>query len=552
MARYTLHKFQQEAVVFAVKAKTTGIFAEQGTGKTYITIGILDRLLKDSFEALLVVPLANITTTWERTLSLIDVEVYKDWESFKDAKGPKILLIHYEAMPKLDKKITSHRWSLVCFDESQKIKSRGSRQSRIAGRIQHAEYRLILSGTPFDDVLDDPQELWAQMRFMKPDLFGRRWSDYEGAYLYRTGYMGYKRAFVKTRLHRVLSMVEPYIIRLTKAQVLNLPQLEYIEKPVRLSYQQKRVYQEMEATGVATIDGHTVSAGLAITKLVKLQQICGGFVKTDEGEIVRLGYAKLDELCEIVEKGEFPLVIFAKYRFEVAQIHRRLSRGKYRISIVDAKTRKTRTQTIDDFQNGKTDILIAQVRTGGVGIDLFRSSVAIFYSTTFSFIDFEQAVARIHRQGQTRPVKIYLLYAKNTVDKLIYDSILCKRDVSERILRQFQPERGDPKMAKNDKTVAPAAPAKEKAPKAPKVEKEKAPEMKYGIAELATALGVEQAGARAKLRQAKVEKVGGRYGWNTKVEMNEVIDKIKAMKKAAKVKTDAGTDDDDDDEGDDD
>lgn len=541
-----LYDFQKKAVESALVAKTYGIFAEQGTGKTWITAGIIEKLADDRFQCLLVVPLANIVTTWETMLRQVACGVYRDWETFKVAKGPRILLIHYEAMPKLDKKIISHKWTMVVFDESQRIKSRGSRQSRIAGRIKDAEYRIILSGTPFDDLMDDPQELWAQMRFMNPELFGRRWSDYEDEFLYRTGYMGYKRAFRKTRLPVVLKRVEPYILRLKKEDVLSLPPIYYYHTPVSLCGQQRRVYEEMEATSVSEIDGHVISAGLEITRLVKLQQICGGFVKTDEDDEIRLGFAKLEKVVEIVESEDKPLVIFAKYRFEVAQVARRLTRGKYNVSIIDGKSRKTRTQTIRDFQAGKIDILVAQVRTGGVGIDLFRSSTVIFYSTTFSFIDFEQAVARVHRQGQTRPVKIYLLYAKNTVDKLIYDTILSKRNVSEEILRHFHPKDRTrrPTMAKAEKTPKAETPAAEKAPKAP--------ETKYGITDLCAALGVEPASARVKLRAAKIEKVGGRYGWNTKAEMNEVLDKIKAKSKAAKKKAeDAGADDGDDDDDDD-
>jgi len=540
-----LYQFQKDAVEFSLKVKTAGIFAEQGTGKTWITAGVIEKLADNHFEALLVVPLANIVTTWETMLDQVACGYYRDWDSFKRAKGPKILLIHYEAMPKFDKHLVSHDWTLAVFDESQRIKSRGSRQSRIAGRIKNAEYRMILSGTPFDDLLDDPQELWAQMRFLRPELFGTRWMDYEGAYLRRTGYMGYKRAFRKTAIDVVLAKVKPYILRLTKADVLSLPEISYSYHPINLYGEQRRVYQEMEATSVSEIDGCTISAGLEITRLVKLQQICGGFVKTDDDEIARLGVAKLEGLVEIVENEQFPLVIFAKYRFEVAQIARRLSRGIRNVSTIDGKSRKTRTQTIRDFQAGKIDILVAQIRTGGVGIDLFRACTAIFYSTTFSFIDFEQAVSRIHRKGQTRPVKIYLLYAKNTVDKTIYDTILSKRDVSEKVLRRYKPtiQQGDPIMAKEEKGPKSEKPAKDEA-------------KKYGITDLSTSLGIEPASIRVKLRKAKIEKVGGRYGWDTKAEMNAVIDKIKAMEKAGKTegkkaskKAAKDEDDDDDDDG---
>lgn len=517
---------QKPAADFVLRTKTAGLFAEQGTGKTWITAAVTEQLLDDDFNAMFVVPLTNLETTWETMFDRFPfstgITVARDWETYKKARCPKILLIHYEGMSvnRLDKKITKHPWKLVVFDESQKIKSRGSRQSRIAGRIKNADRRIILSGTPFDDLTDDPQEIWAQMRFLNPDVFGRRWRDYEDDYLRRSGYMGYKRAFRKGKLAEVLAEVEPYVLRLELEDVVKLPPISYIDKPVLLLGQQSRMYQEMERDMVTSFSDSTISSELAITQLVKLQQICGGFIKDDEEEIHGIGRAKLRKLKSIVKRNDFPLVIFAKYSYEVAQIASELSGGNVRISTIEGKNRKTRTQTIRDFQNGKIDILVAQVKTGGVGIDLQTACVAIFYSTTFSFIDFEQAVARLHRAGQTRPVKIYLLYAKNTVDKLIFEAILLKRSVSETVLSTFRkgnPQSRRPIMAKK------TSKAKDKTEK-----KEKKPDMKYGINELSDALGIAPTSARVKLRKHKIEKVGGRYGWNTKAEMNEVIDIISA------------------------
>lgn len=93
----------------------------------------------------------------------------------------------------------------------------------------------------------------------------------------------------------------------------------------------------------------------------------------------------------------------------------------------------------------------------------------------------------------------------------------------------------------------------DKAPKGEKPAKDEA--KKYGITDLSTALGIEPASVRVKLRKAKIEKVGGRYGWDTKAEMNAVIDKIKAMEKAGKTEgkkssKKAGKDEDDDDDDD--
>ena len=523
---------------WVLRTHTAALFAEQGAGKTWITAAVIDKIMDDKFEALLVVPLANISTTWEDILEKIDATVCLTWEKFKSATAPKILLVNYETIAprrskyktkrqsnaaKLVKKIIPYPWSLVVYDESQKIKSRGSEQSKVAGRIKTHGRRIILSGTPFDDLKDDPQEIWAQMRFLNPDVLSRSWGDYEDRYLKPSGYMGYKRAFRKGKLAEVLAKVAPYCMRVDASEVVDLPPIKFINVPVLLHKKQARMYEEMDKTMVTKINGADVTADLAITQLVKLQQICGGFIKDDEGEIHKIGKSKLRRLRHIVERNDFPIVIFTKYRFEVAQIASELSGGNRHISTIEGKTRKTRTQTIRDFQAGKIDILVANIKAGGVGIDLFRAHVAIFYSCGHSYINFDQAYKRVHRAGQKRSVKIYLLYAKNTVDKLIYDTILSKRDISDKVLRSFKkkPKKGDLEMAKKK-----ANPVEEKVEKAPKN-----PPKKYGIQELSDVMGIGPASVRVTLRNNDIEKSGGRYGWDTKAEMMEVFDKIKSKAK---------------------
>ncbi len=532
---------QRPVADWVLNTQTAALFAKQGAGKTWITLAVLERSITPSFEALLVVPLANISTTWEDHLDKVDIKYYRSWEDYKKAQTPKVLLMHYEAVTprrgdrvgkKRVKQIVTHPWSMVVYDESQRIKSRGSSQSRVAARFTTNGRRLILSGTPFDDLTEDPQEIWAQMRFLNPAVLGSVWGDYESRYLRPSGYLGYKRSFRPGMFAKVLEKVAPYCISIEATDVADLPPISYHYVPVLLHGKQKRMYQEMESGMVTSINGRDVTADLAITQLVRLQQICGGFVKDDQEEVHEVGRAKLRKLRRIVARLDLPIVIFTKYSFEVAQIVASMSGGNRRISTIEGKTRRTRTQTIRDFQAGKIDILVANVKAGGVGIDLFRSSVVIFYSCTHSYIDYEQALKRVHRPGQKKAVKIYFLYAKNTVDKQIYETILSKRDISEMVLRRFksQPSRR-PTMAKDKQKNKPDGNTKtDKTEKQEKPAKEKAPALKYGIAELSEALGIAPASVRVKLRQHKIEKVGGRYGWNTKAEMDEVIDEIRAKK----------------------
>jgi superfamily II DNA or RNA helicase len=579
--------YQRQAVDFAMARLGSALFLDQGTGKTWCTAAVLQLMVAQStgtsasmpsasasvasrptwtgrsLDALLVVPLANIETTWERTLARVrDLVVCRDWDAFTRARGShRCLLVHYEAMPRIIKRARKHDWNLIVYDESQRLKSRATRQSKIAEQLTWVRgknarvinpqcRRILLSGTPIES---NQLDLWAQFRFALPEVLPRRWATFERRWCKPTGYLGYKLKFREERMSAFLKLIGPHIFRVRRTDVLDLPPMKVIDVHVELLGQQARVYEDLTRRMTTTIDGHLVTADMAITQLVRQQQVTGGFIRLNptaedirqgrKGRIVHVGNAKIRKLKALVAREEKPIVIFCRYRTEVRLIDQALER--YRVAILTGKTKKKhRAGLLDDFQRGKYDVIICQVRVGGVGIDLYRACVAIFYSTTHSFIDYDQALARIHRRGQSRWCRILRLIALNTVDEEIFTAVSSKRRISNSTLRRTPVAKPDKK-----KTTIPAKPAP-KAPPAPptkakpaaeeKPAKAKEERPKYGVPQLAEALGTKSASVRVRLRNLNIPKNGKTYGWNTKAEMQEVIDQLKkkASEKPAKASDD--------------
>lgn len=456
-----LDPYQQKAVRFALRVKTAGLFFEQGTGKTWISGGLIEQLAagaSTTFSALLVVPLTNLETTWVKMLRKLDVRVCRTVEAFKKSSGNRVLVIHYEVLPAIIKKLKRIAWTLIAFDEAQRLKNRTSRTSKLAGQLHDcAQYKLILSGTPIEE---QPIDLWAQFRFLNNCPLGS-WKAFEHAFLepinidlskYRPGSMQYlrmlrvlqikrgQRKFDFEKVDEFVLRLSPYVLRVTK-DVLDLPPLDYRHEPVTMRGKHRRVYDSMRDDLVSRLPRGVVSAPLKVTQMGKLQQICGGFVFDDEGQTHLVGRAKLRRAKKIIRQERLPIVIFCRYRQEVDALQTEVSRMVKRVEVLTGKVRPADRAIIQkDFQAGRVDVLICQIRTGGVGIDLFRSCVAIVYSTTYSFIDFEQAISRIHRRGQTRKVRIFLLYCKNTIDEVILKAILSKRRLINQVLVNFKGE----------------------------------------------------------------------------------------------------------------
>lgn len=449
-----LYPFQREAVEWALGKPGVAMFPEQGCGKTYITAALVEQsIAARRFVGLCVVPLANVETTWVRTLSKIEgLTICREWGEFKKASEPKLLLLHYEAFRgNLVKRAIKRHWTMVVFDESQRLKARGSAASRAAGRFKDVAHRVILSGTPIEQA---PQDLWAQFRFALPDVLGKKWGSFKRLWLYETGFMGYKVKFRPEMMERFLNKIEPHIYRVTAEQVLDLPPLRFRRWTVEMMGDQARVYREVTRDMASEIGDRVVTCGLAITQLIRQQQIAGGFVRVDptpeelelaaaekrrpRAPVVRLGGAKIRCLRRILARVALPVVVFCKYKWEVRACARACAH--LRVGYVTGGKRKTRTATIDAFQAGEIDALICQIKAGGVGIDLFRACEAVFYSYTFSSIDFYQAVKRLHRNGQTREVTIHLIQAAKTVDKRIWSRLIAKKTIVASILDR-QPRR---------------------------------------------------------------------------------------------------------------
>lgn len=464
-----LDGYQQEAVHFSASVSGSALFFEQGTGKTWIALGLIEYLDVDT--ALLVVPLTNIETTWAKTIreQLPDYTICKSWGEFKSCTDQKrILLIHYEGLTKFVHRMKKFAFQLVVFDESQRLKQRSSRNSRLARAFRRHERRVALSGTPMDK---SPIEVWAQMRFVDYKVFGENWSrnpeDFGNHFCYRGGFMGKqyifrtgsgKKAFRKRRTDPVIiddkDMMPEYLerlrgvaLRVEKKDVLDMQEPKVIEVPTLMFGDQRRLYGRMKRTGIIRADGRRIMADMEAVKRMKLQQMTGGFIFDENGEIIRIGNAKERKLNALITKikrdFDSPVVVFCQFTEEIAIVRSVLQRHYERIGelhgkIKDTKRNPARSRIQKDFQSGKLDALIVQVKTGGVGIDLYYGHVAIFYSFSHSWIDFAQARDRLDRRGQTERVYIFLIVVRESIDEDKLLAIRSKCSLTQAILRNLK------------------------------------------------------------------------------------------------------------------
>jgi SNF2 family DNA or RNA helicase len=450
-----LDSYQKEAVEFASPLAGCGLFFEQGTGKTWIAAAIIERMIDTNFSGLIVVPLTSRDSTWVDLIrrELPHIAIAHAWDEFIAMPCPRLLILHKEGLrggairhgsrrrKALDQRIRRHRWGIVIIDESQGIKDRASAFSRAARFLRDQPKRLALSGTPVEQ---SPLDVWAQMRFIEPWALGDRWSDFTDEYCRPAGWMGKKWEFRRTKLDQFLRAIQPYCLRVTK-EVLNLQPYELVPEHIDLWGVQRRLYEDLERHMVAEVEGRMVISQLKVVNLIRLQQVTGGFATDVDGQVFPVGNAKVRRVRRVIGRGDVtpPFVVFCRYRPEIDAVTAELKRHYARVETLTGSTggrhkSLVRAELNRRFQAGEIDALVCQTRTGGVSVDLFAARQAIVFSTTFSFIDFDQMVSRLHRRGQKHRVKIILLLAKNTIDIDIIGAIQQKTSVVKIVLDRLK------------------------------------------------------------------------------------------------------------------
>jgi SNF2 family DNA or RNA helicase len=438
---------------------------EQGTGKTLVTIRRIEKLVRlKKINNIIIVALSAGVPNWVSELytflkepdkyNIIEYEgkVVKRQQMIKNSKTSNkinILIMNYEKADKDRKWLIKLKPDMLICDESQKIKNRKAKVTKALSSVSNkCDYCYILTGTPISLGYED---VYGQFLVMNPKLLGTRWKDFEDKFLKLGGFMG-KQIDGYRNLKSLKRIIHDNSYIVKKKDCLDLPKVTEQKLYCELSPKARKAYDKLDKELMAEFEGvplfgidstsqiidfyeqqkDLIALDNALTKTMKLQQITGGFIKnTETGKTMLIDKSKLNLLIDTVESCNKPLVIFCRYRAEIDTIKATFS--KLRVEELSGHT-KDKGKVNKDFQKGKYDILVVQIKTGSASINLTKASTAIFYSWSSSYIDVAQAKARLDRIGQTSPVSIIFLVSKNTVDELSLQVLSRREKMSKNLL----------------------------------------------------------------------------------------------------------------------
>ncbi len=371
-----------------------------------------------SFRALVVCP-KSVTHGWlvEAARFTPDLGIAAFDPEFSAAKAvanaPQLLVANYTQLRLNAAAFRTVSWDVVVLDEGQFIKNPGS-QVAVAARSLRAKHRVVLTGTPIENRLAD---LWSLFAFAQPGLLG----DQAG---FRRQYHEADPAALQ-RLHR---RVRHFLLRRTKAQAApDLPPRTEDEIVVELEGGQRRLYDaELKRARAQLLGVETKSALDAVrfhvlASLLRLRQICCHPALVDPAHAT-LPSAKLEALMERVEElaeEGHQVLVFSQFVGMLEIIRARLIAAGIGHLILTGAT-ENRAELVETFQTDPTKtVFLLSLKAAGFGLNLTAASYAILYDPWWNPAAEAQAIDRIHRIGQTKPVIAYRLLAEGTVEEKI-------------------------------------------------------------------------------------------------------------------------------------
>ena len=381
---------------------------------------------KHSGQAFQVLPL-------DRGASAKRAETAESFAKLREAYGDRwAIAINYESAvsEQFAKWALAQQWDLVILDESHRLKMPGGKRSIFVKQLaRRATRRLALSGTPMPH---SPLDIYAQYRALDQGVFGTSFVRFRAQYAVMGGYgqhqvVGWQNQDDFAAKFRTIAYE-------ASADVLDLPEAVHVERTCSLGTKARRVYEGLEDDFYAEIEAGEITAANALVKLLRLQQITGGDLPLDSGEVSEIDHTKSDLLADVIEdidRAE-PIVVICRFRGDLDRVRR--------VAEASGRTYGEISGRLKDGLSGHTmadvDVVGVQIQAGGVGIDLTRARYCIFYSVGFSLGDYEQVCARVHRPGQTRPVTYVHLVCEQTVDRQVYGALQARRDVIDTILKE--------------------------------------------------------------------------------------------------------------------
>lgn len=439
-------KVQEEALNWLRTHPCAMLDMSMGTGKTRTVIDYVEE--RDDIEKILIVcPLSTIRErTWENNLKKFATKLWLYWGDHKGSVPKKaeriedmldqfynrnerklFVVVNYEIIWRkpMDETLLRAHFDLIVLDESHRAKAAGTKQSRFAHLIgKHCRNKICLSGTP---MANSPLDIYGQYRFLDQRVFGTRINDFKEEYAVFSGgtprfVVGYKN--LDKLQEKFRSLAYTCKIEDVASQIKLPPAMPDVIRTAEFPGSAQKIITELKNDFFAEYENAVIAPKNVLERLLRLQQLCSGFVVSDIGE-TEIHAEKLKLLQDVLNDIEGKVVVFCNFRHDISMIRANVP-NTYEIS--------GSAFELNEWKEAKgSAVLIVQIQAGAESIELTDAKYAIYYSLPHSLALYEQSRARIYRPTQTERAVFIHLFMENSVDENIYRALRDKKNVIDAI-----------------------------------------------------------------------------------------------------------------------
>lgn len=445
--KFTPHEYQKYAMDRLIELPEAGLFLDMGLGKTVTTLTAINELMYDRFlisRVLVIAPKRVAEDTWTTEAS--------KWDHLNHLKISRVLGNQRERLMALDQEadiyvinrenvdwlvnICQKKWpfDMVVVDELSSFKSNQARRFKALRKVRPLIERFVgLTGTPSPNGLMD---LWPQMYLIdRGERLGQTITGYRERYFYpakSNGHVVYAYEPKPGASEAIQKKISDICISMKAEDYLQMPELTVNDILVKLQPKEMDKYLELEREKLMELDGTQVTALTAASVYNKLLQMANGGVYGDDGNTVEIHRRKLDALEEILEAASGnPVLVFYNYRHDYMRLADTF------------KSYQPRTlggqQDIRDWNEGRIRLLLAQPASMGHGLNLQAGGhIIVWYGLNWSLELYQQANARLYRQGQRNGVIIHRLIASGTVDEDVIKRLEKKDETQEDLMEALK------------------------------------------------------------------------------------------------------------------
>ncbi len=449
--KFVPHSYQEYAIRKIVELTRLGLFLEMGLGKTVITLTAFNELKFNRWavsKCLVVAPKKVAEATWSkeaakwdhlRHLRIIPV-LGSAAKRIRALNTPgDVWVINRENVPwVVDYFRNAWPFDMVVLDESSSFKNAKSKRFKALKMVlQRIARLLLLTGTPAPNGLED---LWAQIYLLDSgERLGRTITSFRESFFTQD----YAHPNQTWRTYspqegadsRIRAAIADICISMKAEDYLQLP--DFIEDvvPVILDEKARKAYRELEREMLLEVEEETVTAASAAVLNGKLLQLCSGAVYTQEGNVVEIHDCKVEAFLEVIEQlhGEHALV-FYWFQHEQERLLKALATTGKRVRVYRGAADETA------WNAGEVDVLLAHPASCAYGLNLQQGGrhEIWFGYPNWALELYQQANARLYRQGQSRPVICHLLVVQNGMDEDVIAALHGKGDTQEALMQALK------------------------------------------------------------------------------------------------------------------